>query len=262
MNEWGAIEAVVAEAPQGTTVGVSVRVVGKGQQWGHNAELVLPAASTIKVTILAALYRAVEEGRISLDEVVLVDPEAKVPGSGVLTWLTDGLRLPVADLAYLMIAISDNTASNLLVDLVGRPQVQATIDDLRLWDTALNRHLLGRMPDPGMPENLTTASDLAALMERIAAGTAASPESCARMRATLASQPYRDRLGRFLPEEYAFAGKTGSIGDYVHDSGLIETPRGTLALAVMTKGFAESHAAEAFIGRVAMAAIEGLGAGS
>lgn len=258
---WSAVESIVAEAPPETTVGVSVRVVGTGESWGYNDGLVLPAASTIKVTILAALYRDVDAGRVSLDEVVLVDPVAKVEGSGVLTWLRDGLRLPVADLAYLMIAISDNTASNLLMDLVGRPRVQATIDDLGLRDTALNRHFLGRMPDPGMPENLTSAGDLAALMERIAAGTAASAESCARMRATLALQQYRDRLGRFLPEALAFAGKTGSIGDYVHDSGLIETPRGTLGLAVMTKGFSESHAAEAFIGRVAIAAVEGLGVG-
>ena len=234
---------------------MAARVVGTGHGWELNADLAFPAASTIKAAILVALYREVDAGRLSLDAEVAVAPAAKVPGSGVLTWMRDGLRLPVADLAYLMIAVSDNTASNLLLDLVGMGRVRATIADLGLSGTALNRRFLGRAPEPGEPENWTTAADLAALFEAVATDRAATPESCAAMRATLALQQHRDRIPRLLPEGYGYAGKTGSLPALAHDAGLISTPRGTLALAVLTRGIADSRTADALIGRIARAAI-------
>jgi len=110
------------------------------------------------------------------------------------------------------------------------------------------------MPEVGEPENVTTAGDLADLLVAIWEDRAASPEACARMRETLRQQQHRDRIPRFLPESFRFAGKTGSVGDVVHDAGVVETPEGTLVLGVMTRGFATSYAAEEWIGRVAQAA--------
>jgi beta-lactamase class A len=217
-------------------------------------EASFPAASTIKAAILVALYQAVEDGRIELEREIAVEAVAKVPGSGVLSWMRDGLRLSVGDAAYLMIAISDNTASNLLIDLLGMAAIQGTISDLGLRGTQLNRRFLGRAPDPGMPENWTTAADLADLFAAIATDRAASPASCAAMRATLALQQHRDRIPRLLLESFAYAGKTGSLPALVHDAGLVTTPRGTVALAVLTRGIADPWAADEAIGRVARAA--------
>ena len=257
--DWPAVTDLVASAGPGAEVAVAARPIGAGRGWATNAGRPFPAASTIKTAILVALYREVDAGRLDLDRQLAVSAAAKVPGSGVLTWLRDGLRLPVADLAYLMIAISDNTASNLILDLVGPDRVRATIADLGLTGTALNRRFLGRAPGPGEPENWTTAADLVALFAAIATDRAASPPSCAAMRATLALQQHRDRLPRLLPETCRYAGKTGSLPALTHDAGLVETPRGTLALAVLTRGLDDPWAADALIGRVARAAVAAAG---
>lgn len=254
-RRWNAVATVVAEAPQGTTVGVAVRVLGTGERWECGGETVLPAASTIKLAILVALYREVDAGRVDLDTEVAVEPGVKVQGSGVLTWMKDGLRITVGDLAYLMIAISDNTASNMLIDLVGLERVNATVAGLGLTDMALNRRFLGRMPGQGEPENVTTAADLADLLVAIWEDRAASPKSCAAMRETLKLQQHRDRIPRMLPDSCTFGGKTGTVGDVAHDAGVVETPRGPVAIGVMTRGFEPVYDADTLMGRIAAAAV-------
>ena len=198
-GDWEAVRRIAAEAGPEASVAVGARVVGTDRRWELNGELAFPAASTIKAAILVALYREVDTRRLDLETEVDVTPEAKVPGSGVLMWMRDGLRLTVADLACLMIAVSDNTASNVLLNLVGMDRVRATIADVGLSGTALNRRFLGRAPAPDEPDNWTTAADLAALFEAIATDRAAAPASCAAMRATLALQQHRDRVPRLLP---------------------------------------------------------------
>jgi len=246
---------VVAEAPAGTTVGVAVRILGSGEGWESGGATVLPAASTIKLAILVALYREVDAGRIDLATEVAVEPGVKVQGSGVLTWMKDGMRISVGDVAYLMISISDNTASNMLIDLVGLDTIKATVADLGLPHMALNRRFLGRMPGPDMPENLTSAADLADLLVAIWEDRAASPASCAAMRETLKLQQHRDRIPRLLPDAYVFGGKTGTVGDVAHDAGVIETPKGLVAIGVMTQGFESVYDAEILMGRIAKAAV-------
>ena len=255
------VEAILATAGPSVDVAVAVRAIESGTSWAVNGETPFPAASTIKAAILVALYRAVDAGRVDLERRVAVDAAAKVLGSGVLTWLADGLALSIRDLAFLMIAISDNTASNLVIDAVGLAAVRATIADLGLRGTELNRRFIGCLPDPGMPENWTTAADLAHLFAAIATDRAASPAACAAMRATLALQQHRARLPRLLPETFAYAGKTGSLPGIAHDAGLVTTPRGTLALAILTRGCADPWVADELIGRVARAAIVDAGLG-
>ncbi len=230
---------------------VAAHVVGSERRWRVGATRVVPAASTIKTAILVALYRAIDAGALTLDDRYPVAASARVPGSGVLTWMRPDLVLSLADLAYLMIAVSDNTASNLVLGALGLDRVQATIVELGMHRTELRRPFLGRSVAPGEPDNLTCAADLVTLMSAIAAGTAATTESCERMRATLALQQDRGRLARFLPATARFAGKSGSLDGIVHDSGLLDTPSGPLAVAVLTRGFPDPYAAEALIGRIA-----------
>ncbi|MDP9471324.1 MAG: class A beta-lactamase-related serine hydrolase, partial [Chloroflexota bacterium] len=222
---WERVDAITRATAPGGRIAAAARLVGgshDGPVWAIDANETFPAASTIKTAILVALYREVDVGRLDLGEVRRVDAAAKTPGSGVLGWLRDDLPLTLADLASLMIAVSDNTASNLLLDAVGIDRVQATIAELGLTATALNRRFLGRAPGPGEPDNTTSAADLVSLLVAIAEGTAASPASCERMWETLRLQQHRDRLARHLPPEIVFGGKSGSLPGLAHDSGLIE----------------------------------------
>lgn len=245
-------------APPGVTVGISVAVLGHGQTYSARGSQAFAAASTIKLLILVALARAVDEQRLSLDDSAASGPGTRVIGSGVLNWLHDGLTLPLRDHAWLMIAISDNTASNVLIDAVGRDAISATARDLNLTGTALNRRFLGRKPEPGLPENHTTADDLIAILAAIWGNRAASHDRCEWMRTVLADQQYRNRIPRLLPASLSYAGKTGSLEGIVHDCGVIAGPGGGAAMAILTDGFADPYQADAFIGQLAMAAAHDL----
>jgi beta-lactamase class A len=250
------VQRLAAEAGEGVEIGVAAHWVGTTRRWSLAGDDPFPAASTIKLAILVALFREVDAGRLDLNERLAVDAAAPVPGSGVLGWLSPGLSLSLADLAYLMIAVSDNTASNLLLEAVGMDRVGVTIADLGLRATALNRRFLGRAPDPGEPENVTSAADLVSLLTAIAEGTAATPTSCERMRALLALQQDRDRLARYLPSGVEFGGKSGTLPGLAHDAGLLSTPGGTLAIAVLTRGFSDPYLAEGTIGAMGVAMLD------
>ena len=248
----GAAEAV-AGLPTGSEHGVAIRRIGDVGSWERNSGRRFPAASTIKLAILVATARAIDAGAVSPEAIVPVRPESRVPGSGVVTWLRDDLPLTTGDLAYLMIAISDNTASNALIDLVGNDAIDATISALGLTATELNRRFIGRLPQPGEPDNWTSAADLVTLLAAIAADSAASPKRCRWMRDLLALQQHRDRLPRSLPATVTFAGKSGSLPGIVHDAGLLTGRGGTVAVAVLTEGVADEYALDAPIGQIGFA---------
>lgn len=255
---WSTVRAAIAESPPGVDVGVSIQSLASEATFGHHDNQVFPAASTIKLVILVALAQAVDDGRLDLTATAPMLGTQRVGGSGVLNWLQPGLQLTLRDHAWLMIAISDNTASNVLIDAVGMPAIHKVQRSVGLRNTSLNRRFLGRLPDPGQPENLATAGDLTRLLFAIDRGSAASPERCDWLVTLLGDQQHRDRLGRNVPEGVTFAGKSGSLPGLAHDIGLYRSPTGGAAVAVLTRGFADPYAADAFIGSVGSAVIADL----
>lgn len=236
-HAWPTVRAAIAGAGADVHVGVSVRDLRNGACFGHAADQVFPAASTIKLVILAALAQAVDDGRLRLDQRSPVLPAQKVGGSGVLNWLETGLHLTLQDHAWLMIAISDNTASNVLVDILGLSAIQDVQQSLGLVSTSLNRRFLGRLPNQDAPDNVATAADLTTILKAIAIGSAASPERCAWMLTLLGDQQVTDRLARRLPDGVTFAGKSGWVKGISHDAALLRGPGGEAAVAVMTQGY-------------------------
>ncbi|MDQ3168039.1 MAG: class A beta-lactamase-related serine hydrolase, partial [Chloroflexota bacterium] len=227
---------------------------GPAGEWSARGDASFPAASTVKVAILVALGREIDAGRVVLDQSRPPHPADRVGGSGVLAEMSPDLALAVADLAYLMITISDNTASNALIRLVGLPAVNEHLDDLGLTGIHLGRPFLGRLPQPDEGENTVTANGLADLLTLIATDRAASPATCAWMRGMMTRQQHRDRLGRDLPPGVGFGGKSGSLPGIAHDAALLDGPGGTVAVVVLTEGVQDSHAADAAIGQIGRAA--------
>ncbi len=246
---WDELRQVMAGVPEGVTVAVSARLLGTGERFAVRGALPLPAASTIKLAILIALAEAFDARRLDPEQRASVSPVDKVAGSGVLNWLHDGLTLTLAALAWLMIAISDNTASNMLIDRLGFDAVRATCARLGTTHAALNRHFM-RASDP----NIVSADDLVTLLAAIAEDRAALPERCAWMRRLLADQQVRNRLARHLPEDVEFAGKSGWQDGISHDCGLLTSPGGTLAIAALTEGFPDIHEANTFLSRIGQVA--------
>ena len=191
---------------------------------------------------------------MTLDQTPAPQAADRVGGSGVLAEMAPDLALSVADLAYLMIAISDNTASNALVRLIGRPAVNGHLDTLGITGIDLARPFLGRLPRPEEGENHVTANGLADLLTLVATGRATSEGTCAWMRGLLTRQQHLDRLGRDLPPSVVFGGKSGSLPGIAHDTALLTGPGGTIAVVVLTGEVTDDYGADAAIGAVGRAA--------
>ncbi|GAA4204623.1 serine hydrolase [Actinocatenispora rupis] len=170
-----AVRAVARRGPG--TLAVAVR--GDGITYGHADDVRLPLASTGKVLLLAETARQIDAGTLDPAETVDVRPEDVCGGTGLLAALT-ARRWPVGDLAVLVAAVSDNTATNALLRRIGRDTVNAGAAELGVHDTTL----LDRIRDTRGPTDpptfaLGTAGDLAALAARAGAGTLWSPGASA-----------------------------------------------------------------------------------
>ncbi len=252
-TSWISIVDLVDDQPEGTEIGIALRDLDTGEVFAINGDHDFPSASTIKILILAGLAEAVAEGRLILDDTLPASPAVRLTGSGVLNWLDPNLELTLRDHAWLMTAISDNTTSNVLMNAVGIPQINALGARLGVGGTVLGRNFMDRNIPPGPSQNRATAAGLVRVLTAIWEDEIATPELCAWMQQCLADQQHLDRLPRHLPTDVTYAGKTGSIEGIVHDCGVLSGENGRIAVAVLTQGFRNPYDAERYIGRVGTA---------
>lgn len=256
--DWWPVEEAIREvASQGGLAGVSV-IGPDGIASSWNGERRFRAASTIKIAVMLEIFRLIERDELSHDDIITLTDDDKTPGSGVLLHMHDGLNLTVDDLLYLMISISDNTATNQLVDLAGLENINATLDALGLRESRMNRRMLGRTPRYDEPENWIVPDEMARLMHLIIADQAASPASCLAMIDLLARQQCQTRIARYLPEGTFWGSKTGSLPNVVNDVGFVTTDQGTISIACFISGLDELEG-EAAIGAITRAALQASG---
>lgn len=256
-GDWAGVEALIREAEAtGGVVGVAIHGAEE-ELFSHNGERQFRAASTIKLPIMIETYREIERGTLSLDETYRLRDEDRVPGSGVLGHLHEGLELTLADLLFLMIAVSDNTATNLILDRTGLEAVNATMQSLGMANSVLGRRILGHQPNPGDPENWATPSDFARAMNAIVTNEAATPESCEQMLATLEQQGEIRRISRFLTggPDVRWGTKPGDLPGVVNDVGFVSSDNGTLSVAVFCENLPDLDTAERTIGLIAREAL-------
>lgn len=249
-----AVEEIVAEV--GGTVAVAVRDVRGGLALDLRSDERFLSASVIKVAILVELMARVDEGDLNLGEKALLRDEDKVPGSGVLSMLHEGLEVTLEDLAHLMITVSDNTASNVLIDRLGTDRVNATLRRLGLRRSELGRKFYDFDARDRGVENWITAREMADLLVRIERRQVISPNACEKMLAIMRKQQFDDRIPALLPPDTPVANKTGSITGVCHDVGIIYSPAGPLALAVLTRDIPQEAVAEGGIRHIARVVYE------
>jgi beta-lactamase class A len=215
------IEASIAkllEAFRGV-MGVSAIDLESREEIAVNADARFPTASTIKVAVMLEAYRQADQGILTLESVLPLRESEKVGGSGVLRSLHDGLGLTVSDLVYLMIALSDNTATNMLIARLGTARIDETLAANGFTQTRLFRPTFrdGR-PDVS-PElerefglGMATPREMARLMALIAEGKAVSATASQAMVATLRTQQDRAMIPRLLPPDDSLqvGNKTGT----------------------------------------------------
>jgi beta-lactamase class A len=186
-------------------VGYTVQNLDTGERMSLRGDETFPTASLIKVAVLVTLFDLVEKGQVSLDDKLTLLKIDKVPGSGTLQFMHDGLEPTVRDAAWLMSTISDNTATNLILDKVGIRRVWEKMDSLGLTHTRIHAKVfLARFtsvaPDSSAKYGLgvTTPNEMARLFALLADGRAVSPKADSTMLEILAHNEDNELLQRFV----------------------------------------------------------------
>jgi beta-lactamase class A len=227
-------------------------------------DLVMHAASTMKVAVMIELFREWDAGRLRLDDEVLVANSFKsiADGSGYELDPADdtdgdlyakvGQQVTVLELLERMIAKSSNLATNLLIARAEPARIQQAIESLGTTRMLVCRGVEDQKAFDAGRNNVTTARDLMLLMAALARDEAASPAACQQMRALLERQEFRETIPAGLPPGTRIAHKTGWITRIHHDAAIVE-PQGSgpYVLVVLTRGIDDAATSAALIAEVA-----------
>jgi beta-lactamase class A len=222
-------------------VAVAVKHLGTGAAFTYRAGEPMPTASLIKLAVMVEAYRQAEAGRIDLAKPLTLRKEDQVPGSGILTQLTPGATLSLRDAVRLMIALSDNTATNLVLDQIGLEATAATMERLGCPNTKIHSKVFRRetsiAPERSARFGLgsTTAAEMVHLLEALHRRELVNPAASDAMLGHLKACADRFKFPRFLPPGTAVAFKTGEVDTVRTAAGILYTPSGPIALCVLTE---------------------------
>ena len=205
-----------------------------------------PAASLAKLPIAIELMRRVDMGQFDLRERFDTADEPRVGGAGVLDALDPTTRLTLGDLCALMLIVSDNTASNVILDLVGMGEVNETINRLKLPHTRLARRFMDFDARAAGRENVTSAGDMLTIMSLIRGNALPGGRRLREM--LLAQQSFGELTEGWLPATAKLAHKDGTLEGVVHDAGILSGPGGVAMYCVLTAEQPDTLAARAAVG--------------
>ncbi len=206
-------------------IGISALNLQSNETYAYHADEVFPTASVIKLGVLVTLMAQCKTGESSLDDPIMLRRADLTTGSGVLQYLTPGLTMRVRDYAFLMMNISDNLATNILIDYVGLKNIQTYLSESGFPDVNLHRKLVSGTPPQGTPQlGTATPQGFTRLITAVFRREIVSPTACDLMM-RLMDGVGSDRVGRYLPfslygnygsdeqeaKKLNLAGKTGSI---------------------------------------------------
>jgi beta-lactamase class A len=195
-----------------------------GDRFAHLDRETFPTASTIKLAVVYELFKQVEEGSLRLDETMVLDRSKAVGGTGVLADLGTP-TLSIRDYAMLMVRLSDNTATNVLIDRLGMEKIAKRMLGLGLTATKLRRHMMDTAAARRGDENVSTPDELARLLQTIGK----MPDAVAMLKKSKES-----RLRRGLPEGVETADKPGELEGVRVDAGIVFAKNRPYILCLMT----------------------------
>lgn len=226
-----ALDAIVAQA--GGELALAAMNLTTGEELARNDKRPMPTASVFKLPLLVEVFRQSEAGVLDLDERVTLRAEDVVMGSGILRDFSPGLQPTLRDLAMMMVIVSDNSATNLLLDRVGGPQqVNTTMRELGLPSIVVHRRIVfGEITTPGSlaeaaPRDLMRLAVMLAREQLVSPGASRAMFAILRRQRHLEQAPryiaYRPYAGDFgLPQPIAIGNKTGFMNSLRADTGLI-----------------------------------------
>ena len=253
---WQKLENSIADVDRGLdgAMGVAILDLTDGHKFLLHGNDVFPQASSIKICLLAELYRQAQQGRLKLTDIYTVNAADLVPDSYIMGGLTPGVtRITLRDLATMMVAVSDNSATNVLIDRVGMENVNALMDSLSLSHTRLRRKMMDLKAAGEGRENVSTPAEMMSLLEAIYRGKVLNQEMTADFFQVL-STPKDSWIPRLLPDGLKIANKPGALEGVRNDSGVIFVDKRPYILCVMTTYLQRERDGEEAISNISLAA--------
>jgi len=210
-----------------------------GETYALNADERVRTASTIKIAVMIEAFARVNEGKAKWTDEVVLTKEKKVSGSGILSELSDGLHLTLRDAVNLMMMLSDNTATNLVLDVLTTDAVNARMESLAFKNIKINRKVMsgGESQAGKDPENkkyglgFATPHEMVLVMEKLERGEIISPAVSKEMIDLMKREQARYAIGRSL-WDLPLASKYGALDRLRSAIGIIYSKKGKIAMAI------------------------------
>ena len=253
---WQKLESTIHDVDQHLdgVMGLAIEDLKTGDQFFLHENEVFAQASSIKITVLADLYLQAQQGKLKLTDLYTAQASDLVPDSDIMGGLTPGLtRITLRDLATMMVAVSDNSATNVLIDRVGMDNVNTMLDSLGLAHTRLRRKMMDLDAAKQGRENISTPREMMTLLEAIYRGKLLNQESTEDFFKVLSTN--KDSwIPRDLPAGVKVADKPGSLEAVRNDSGIVFIEGRPYVICVMTAFLANERDGEQAISKISVAA--------
>ena len=235
-------------------MGVAIVDLTDGHKYLLHANDVYPQASSIKICVLAELYRQAQQGKLKLTDLYTVNAADLVQDSDIMGGLTPGVtQITLRDLATMMVAVSDNSATNVLIDRVGMDNVNAFLKAQGLRDTRLRRKMMDLKAAAEGRENISTPNEMLNLLQALYRGEILNKEMTDDFFKVLST--HKDSwIPRNLPDDLKIADKPGALEGVRNDSGVIFVDKRPFVLCVMTTYLRRERDGEEAISNISLAA--------
>jgi beta-lactamase class A len=253
---WQKLESAIHDIDQHLdgVAGIAIEDLTTGDHFFLHENEVFAQASSIKIAVLAELYRQAQQGKLKLTDLYTVQASDLVPDSDIMGGLTPGVtRITLRDLATMMVAVSDNSATNVLIDRVGMDNVNAMLDSLGLSHTRLRRKMMDLEAAKRGRENISTPREMMSLLGDIYRGKVLNQESIADFFKVLSTNK-ASWIPRDLPADVRVADKPGALEAVRNDSGIVFVEGRPYVICVMTSFLRNERDGEEAISKISLAA--------
>ena len=251
---WQKLESSIEQIDQHLdgVMGVAIEDLTTGDHYFLHEDEVFAQASSIKITVLANLYLQAQQGKLKLTDMYTVQSSDLVLDSDIMNGLTPGVtRITLRDLATMMVAVSDNAATNVLIDRVGMPNVNAMLDSLGLTHTRLRRRMMDLEGAKQGRENISTPREMMMLLDAIDHGKLLNKESTEDFFKVLSTNK-ASFIPRDLPPGLKIANKPGELEAVRNDSGIVFVDGRPYVICVMTAFLRNEREGEDAITKVSL----------
>jgi beta-lactamase class A len=251
---WQKLESSIQDVDQHLdgVMGLAIEDLTTGDHYYLHEDEVFAQASSIKITVLANLYLQAQEGKLKLADLYTVQSSDLVPDSDIMNGLTPGVtRITLRDLATMMVAVSDNSATNVLIDRVGMQNVNAMLDSLGLTHTRLRRKMMDLEAAKQGRENISTPREMTTLLDAIYHGKVLNKQSTDDFFKMLSTNK-SSFIPRDLPPDLKIANKPGELEAVRNDSGIVFVEGRPYVICVMTAFLRNEREGEEAISKVSL----------